>query len=221
MVKLASPEKLAALRANMIEHQLRRRGIKDPRVLDVMGALPREQFVPQSAWNEAYADRPLPIGQGQTISQPYMVAIMSEAMSLQGHEKVLEIGTGSGYQTAILAHLADKIFTVERVRELGRKAEARFAEMGYTNILVRIADGTHGWTEEAPYDAILVTAGAPEAPKTYLDQLKVGGRLVIPIGSRGVQTLCCFTKERKQIVKDNYGQCVFVPLIGHYGWQDQ
>ncbi len=220
MVNLATPERLAIKRANMIEHQLRRRGITDQRVLDVMAAVPREKFIPEDMWSDAYADRPLPIGKGQTISQPYMVAIMSQALELQGNEKVLEIGTGSGYQTAILAELADKVFTVERVRELGRAAEKRLAALDYYNVLVRISDGTHGWTEEAPFDAIVVTAGAPEAPKTYLEQLKIGGRLVIPIGTRQSQTLYCYIRERNRIVKEDYGRCVFVPLVGHYGWED-
>lgn len=219
MVKLATPERLAVQRANMVEHQLRRRGIKDERVLDAMATIPRELFMPESSRGEAYADRPLPIGHGQTISQPYMVAIMTEALALQGHEKVLEIGTGSGYQTAILAHLADKVFTVERIRPLGREAEKRFAEMKLYNVLVRVTDGTHGWNEEQPFDAILVTAGAPDVPKPYLQQLKDGGRLVIPIGDRHLQTLYCYTRERDRIVKENCGRCVFVPLIGHYGWE--
>jgi len=220
MVKIATPERLLVNRANMIEHQLRRRGIKDERVLDAMAEVPREKFIPETLWTEAYADRPLPIGHGQTISQPYMVAIMTEALALQGKEKVLEIGTGSGYQTAILARLADKVFTIERMRALGREAEQRLAEMGIFNVLVRIADGTHGWKEEAPFDAILVTAGAPEAPETFLEQLKIGGRLVIPIGDRAIQTLYCYIRERSQIVKENYGRCVFVPLVGHYGWEE-
>ncbi|MHA1569077.1 MAG: protein-L-isoaspartate(D-aspartate) O-methyltransferase [Alphaproteobacteria bacterium] len=220
MGNLATPERLAIKRANMVEHQLRRRGIKDERVLEAMATIPREAFILEKLWPEAYADRPLPIGNGQTISQPYMVAIMTETLQLQGHEKVLEIGTGSGYQTAILAALADRVFSIERIRALGRAAEQRFAENKLYNVLVRIADGTHGWPEEAPYDAILVTAGAPEAPKTYLDQLKVGGRLVIPIGQRHIQTLFCYTRERNKIVKEDCGRCVFVPLIGHYGWED-
>ncbi len=220
MVKSVSAERLLINRANMIEHQLRRRGIKDERVLDAMDQVPRERFLPETQWAEAYADRPLPIGQEQTISQPFMVALMTEALALQGKEKVLEIGTGSGYQTAILAKLADKVFTVERIRSLGRDAEKRLADMGIFNVLVRIADGTHGWKEEAPFDAIIVTAGAPAAPAPYLEQLKVGGRLVIPIGDRSVQTLYCYTRERNQIVKENLGRCIFVPLVGHYGWEE-
>ncbi len=220
MVKSVTAERLLINRANMIEHQLRRRGIKDERVLDAMDQVPRERFLPETQWAEAYADRPLPIGQEQTISQPFMVALMTEALALQGKEKVLEIGTGSGYQTAILAKLADKVFTVERIRSLGRDAEKRLADMGIFNVLVRIADGTHGWKEEAPFDAIIVTAGAPAAPAPYLEQLKVGGRLVIPIGDRSVQTLYCYTRERNQIVKENLGRCIFVPLVGHYGWEE-
>ena len=220
MVKSVTAERLLINRANMIEHQLRRRGIKDERVLDAMDQVPRERFLPETQWAEAYADRPLPIGQEQTISQPFMVALMTEALALQGKEKVLEIGTGSGYQTAILAKLADKVFTVERIRSLGRDAEKRLADMGIFNVLVRIADGTHGWKEEAPFDAIIVTAGAPAAPAPYLEQLKVGGRLVIPIGDRSVRTLYCYTRERNQIVKENLGRCIFVPLVGHYGWEE-
>jgi protein-L-isoaspartate(D-aspartate) O-methyltransferase len=214
-------ERQATARADMVERQLRRRGIKDERVLQAMGSLPREWFVPPKSQNEAYADRALPIGAGQTISQPLIVALMTEALDLKGGEKVLEIGTGSGYQTAILAQLAGQVLTVERVRELGRAAEKLFAELKLHNVLVRIADGTHGWKEEAPYDAIIVTAAAPDEPKPYIEQLKTGGRLVIPIGDRASQTLFRFIRERKRIVKEDLGPVRFVPLIGHYGWEEK
>ncbi len=214
-------DRLAAARATMIERQLRGRGIKDERVLQVMGQLPREWFVPAKLQSDAYADRALPIGYGQTISQPLIVALMTEALDLKGGEKVLEIGTGSGYQTAILAQLAGQVLTVERVRELGREAEQLFAELKLFNVLVRIADGTHGWKEEAPYDAIIVTAAAPDEPKPYIEQLKTGGRLVIPIGPRSSQTLFRFIREHKRIIKEDLGPCRFVPLIGHYGWEEQ
>jgi protein-L-isoaspartate(D-aspartate) O-methyltransferase len=213
-------ERMTIARADMVERQLRRRGIKNERVLDVMADVPRELFVPPKLWDEAYADRALPIGLGQTISQPLIVAIMTEALELTGSEKVLEIGTGSGYQAAILAQLADKILTVERVRELARSAEKLFEELKLFNILVKVGDGTYGWREEAPFDAIIVTAGAPAEAKTLIDQLKVGGRLVIPIGDRETQVLYRFIKEHKRIVKENLGPVRFVPLVGHYGWDE-
>ncbi len=209
-------------RALMVAKQLIARGIKDKRVLEVMGDLPREHFMPEHLYHEAYADRALGVGHGQTISQPLIVALMTEALELTGKEKVLEVGTGSGYQAAILAHLADRVFSIERVRELGRHAERMFAEMRLDNILVRIADGSHGWREEAPFDAIIVTAGAPEGVEHFIDQLQLGGRLVIPLGSSSNnQTLFRFTKERNRIVKEDYGPCRFVPLIGHYGWRNK
>jgi protein-L-isoaspartate(D-aspartate) O-methyltransferase len=218
---LTTEERLTEARADMIERQLRRRGIKDERVLAAMAELPREWFVPPKHQHEAYADRALPIGYGQTISQPLIVALMTEALELTGKEKALEIGAGSGYQTAILARLAQHVFTVERVRELGRAAEKLFAELGLENVLVRIADGTHGWKDEAPFDAIVVTAGAPSEPQTLLDQLAIGGRLVVPIGDRHSQEMFRFLKERRRIVKENLGPCRFVPLVGHYGWEEQ
>jgi len=212
-------ERLRRAREDMVERQLRARGIRDERVLEAMATVEREIFIPPQSQPEAYADRALPIDCGQTISQPLMVAIMTEALDLKGKEKILEIGTGSGYQAAILSRLADKVFTVERVRELGRKAERLFEELKIYNILVRIADGTHGWPEEAPFDAMIVTAGAPDAPQPLLEQLKNGGRLVIPIGPMGDQVLYRYIKERNRIVKENFGRCRFVPLIGHYGWE--
>jgi protein-L-isoaspartate(D-aspartate) O-methyltransferase len=223
MVKLKpTPEKLDADRRHMVATQLGGRGIKDERVLAVMGQVRRELFMPEHTWHEAYADRAVPIGQGQTISQPLIVALMTEALELTGKEKVLEIGTGSGYQAAILAQLADRVFTIERVRTLGRRAEAVFAGMRLDNILVRIADGTHGWREEAPFDAIILTAGAPENVDHYLEQLKFGGRLVAPVGSTpDGQTLMRYTRDRHRTLKEDYGPCRFVPLVGHYGWDEK
>ncbi|MDP3040577.1 MAG: protein-L-isoaspartate(D-aspartate) O-methyltransferase, partial [Deltaproteobacteria bacterium] len=176
-------------RLAMVEEQLRRRDISDPRVLEAMAKVPRQSFVPADYQPAAYEDRPLSIGEGQTISQPYMVAIMTQSLELKGKERVLEIGTGSGYQTAILAELSQVVFTVERIPTLIQKAQMILEVLGHRNIFFLTGDGTKGWPDKAPFEGIIVTAGAPEIPKTLLSQLAEGGRLVIPVGPRYTQTL--------------------------------
>lgn len=204
----------------MVETQLIPRGIKDKRVIEAMLTVPRHLFVPEEAlWSQAYSDFPLPIGEGQTISQPYIVAFMTEALELKGDEKVLEIGTGSGYQTAILSMLAEKVYSVERIAILAARARKVLDLIGCSNVVIRIADGTLGWPAEAPFDAILTTAAAPDIPKCYIEQLKVGGRLVIPVGDEYSQTLVKIIKTEKGIIKQEMGGCRFVKLIGRYGWK--
>jgi protein-L-isoaspartate(D-aspartate) O-methyltransferase len=209
----------SAARAKLIEHLSPE--IKDRRVLEVMGRLPRENFVPPEVRRQAYEDKPLPIGAGQTISQPYIIALMTEALELAGREKVLEVGTGSGYQTAILSELAKKIISVERVPALAESAEKLLKEMGYTNIEIHLAEETLGWQQGAPYDAIMVTAGAPDIPDDLLKQLAVGGRMIIPTGSRYMQELCKVTKRQDGVRVENLGGCRFVSLIGKNAWQKE
>ena len=211
----------AKAREKMIKTQLIPRGIKDQRVIEAMQKVPRHQFVPQELVHEAYNDYPLSIGHNQTISQPYIVAFMTEALDLKGDEKVLEIGTGSGYQTAILAELCKQVYTVERIKELLENAKKRLDKMGYNNIMFKAFDGTLGWDEYKPYDAIIVTAGAPNIPYPLVEQLKEGGRLVIPIGDRFMQNLIKVTKKGKTIEQKSLGGCRFVDLIGVYGWKDK
>jgi protein-L-isoaspartate(D-aspartate) O-methyltransferase len=207
-------------RERMVKTQLVPRGIKNPRVLKVMGKIPRNRFIEEALSGEAYNDHPLPIGHKQTISQPYIVALMTEALELTGDEKVLEIGTGSGYQTAILADLSRKVFTVERIRDLMVKARNILADLGYNNIMFKAFDGTLGWKEYEPYDAIMVTAGAPKIPEPLLDQLADGGRLIIPVGNRFSQELIKVTKKNGNIIQKNFGGCRFVDLVGVHGWKD-
>ena len=195
--------------------------VTDERVIDAMRRVPRELFVPNELRAAAYENRPLPIGYGQTISQPMMVAVMTSALQLRGPEFVLEIGTGSGYQAALFSHLADRVVTVELVPELAAAAGQRFDELGYTNIEVNVAGETLGWPAEAPYDAIAVTAGAPEVPLELLDQLAEGGRVVIPVGGRAIQELVRITKTAEGAVRNNLGGCRFVPLLGESAWPDQ
>jgi len=208
-------------RLAMVEGQLRRRGISDQRVLEAMAKIPRHAFVSPDYQTATYEDRPLPIGEGQTISQPYMVAVMTQSLGLKGEERVLEIGTGSGYQTALLAELAKAVFTVERIRALIQRAEENLEELGYKNILFLCGDGTKGWPEEAPFDGIIVTAGAPEIPQTLTSQLADGGRLVIPVGPRYTQTLYEVTRKGSQFVEEEVTGCVFVPLVGAFGWKEE
>jgi protein-L-isoaspartate(D-aspartate) O-methyltransferase len=206
-------------RLKMVEEQIIPRGIKDPRVIAAMKKVPRHLFVEEALESQAYNDHPLPIGEKQTISQPYMVALMTEALQLKEKERVLEIGAGSGYQTAILAELAEKVFSIERIRSLAIKARQLLYELGYYNVEIKIFDGTYGWMEEAPFDAIMVTAGAPDIPQPLLDQLAMGGRLVIPVGDAYVQDLIRVTKTEEGIKKEDLGGCRFVKLIGKYGWE--
>jgi len=204
----------------MVKSQLIPRGISDPRVLEVMGKVPRDRFVEEALVGEAYNDHPLPIGERQTISQPYIVALMTEALELTGKEKTLEIGTGSGYQTAILADLSRKVYTIERIRALMVKARNILQELGYTNILFKAFDGTLGWKEYEPFDAIIVTAGAPKIPQPLLDQLADGGRLIIPVGNKFSQELIKVTNKRGNYIEKNLGGCRFVDLLGVHGWKD-
>lgn len=205
-------------RLAMVEKQIRARGISDALVLAAMRKVPRHLFVPKDWSDSAYDDRPLPIGHGQTISQPYMVAIMTEAMNLEGNENVLEIGTGSGYQAAILAEVADHVVTVERKTELQEGAERLLKELGYANVEAVTGDGSKGHPPRAPYDAIIVTAGAPQVPEVLVGQLALGGRLVIPVGNAFHQTLTRVTKTGGGAETESLDGCVFVPLIGEYGW---
>ena len=209
----------AAARLMLIEHL--RREIKDERVLKAMARVARELFVPAVYQREAYEDRPLPLGQGQTISQPLIVAMMTEALELGGQEKVLEIGTGSGYQSAILAELANWVVTVERHPQLAEKAREVLEELGYMNIEVHLAEPMLGWRHKAPYDAIIVTAGAPSVPEQLLDQLAVDGRLLIPVGSRHEQKLLKVTKRTNGTVVHDLGPCRWVPLIGEGAWKEE
>lgn len=208
-----------AARARLIEHLSSE--IRDERVLAAMARIPRERFVPPEEQGLAYEDIPLPIGLDQTISQPFIIALMTEALELTGSEKVLEVGTGSGYQAAILAELARLVITVERLPTLTEGAKRVLDSLGYTNVVVHLAEKTLGWQAEAPYDAIMVTAGAPRVPVDLLTQLAIGGRLVIPIGSRYVQELYKVTKRRKKNIVQNLGGCRFVSLIGEGAWEEE
>jgi len=209
-------------RVKMVDSQIRSRGIRDERLMKVMERVPRHLFVDEALRDQAYNDSPLPIDERQTISQPYIVALMTEALALKGHEKVLEIGTGSGYQTALLAELAERVFSIERIAFLASRARKMLDSLNYYNVAIRIGDGSYGWKEEAPFDAIIVTAGAPDIPKTLIEQLAVGGGLVIPVGSRHSQTLIKATRlseDIQDLKKDNLGGCRFVDLVGDYGWE--
>lgn len=209
-----------AERREMVEHQIRRRGVHDQRVLAAMEKVPRHRFLPNPSDPAAYDDMPLPIGAGQTISQPFMVALMTEALALTGSERVLEIGTGSGYQAAILAELAAEVISIERHSQLADRARRILLELGYVNVIVLAGDGTLGHPEQAPYDRIIVTAAAPRIAQPWLDQLSDGGRLVAPVGDRWSQTLKMVTRRGQQVVSEDHGGCVFVPLIGEHGWDE-
>ncbi|MCX5720376.1 MAG: protein-L-isoaspartate(D-aspartate) O-methyltransferase [Nitrospirae bacterium] len=207
------------LREFMVNTQLISRGIKDERVLNAMRKVPRHLFVDESIQYKAYDDMALPIGEGQTISQPYMVAIMTELLELKGSEKVLEIGTGSGYQGAILSKLSREVYTIERVDVLAQKAGERFRSLGYTNIHVKAGDGTLGWPEEAPFDRIMITAATPKIPDVLMEQLSEEGIIIAPVGERFSQQLLKRTKSMGQYSDEYHTPCIFVPLIGKYGWE--
>lgn len=210
----------------MVETQLRRRGIRDERVLQAMLTIPRHEFIAEQFRIHSYEDRPIPIGAGQTISQPYMVAVMTEALRLSGSQKVLEVGTGSGYQAAVLAKLAGRVYTIEREPELVRDARrtlARLASAGFVEadrVELLEGDGTEGYPAAAPYDGILVAAGAPSVPSRLVEQLAEGGRLVIPVGDRHTQELRLLQKDLGQLIIRTINECRFVPLVGKHGWKD-
>ncbi len=204
----------------MINQQLIARGIKDEKVLEAFRRVPRHKFVRPEDKDSSYDDGPLPIGQGQTISQPYIVALMTEALEIEGNDKVLEIGTGSGYQAAILAELAREVYSIERVSQLGEITQNKLKDMGYTNIFIKIGDGTKGWGENAPYNAIIITAASPKVPSSLWKQLAMGGRMIIPVGDLTSQNLLLLKKTDKGRVKYNLGGCRFVPLLGENGWRD-
>jgi protein-L-isoaspartate(D-aspartate) O-methyltransferase len=207
-------------RERMVKSQLIPRGIADENVLRAMGKVQRHLFVEEALVGEAYNDHPLPIGHKQTISQPYIVALMTEALELTGKEKVLEIGTGSGYQTAILAELSDRVYTIERIAPLLERSKRLLQSLGYRNIYFKAYDGTLGWEDFSPFDAIVVTAGAPNVPDPLRKQLADGGRMIIPIGNRYSQDLIKVTRTKDRFVEKNLGGCRFVDLIGEHGWQD-
>lgn len=208
-------------REKMVERQIRARGVRDERVLAAMLQVPRHRFVDEAQRHQAYEDCPLPIGSGQTISQPYIVARMLQLLDLRGDETVLDIGAGSGYQTALLSLLARRVIAIERLGGLARSARMRLEEMDIHNVQVICADGTLGWSEEAPYQGIVVAAGAPSTPAPLLEQLADGGRLVIPQGNRSVQDLRLMVREGENVREHQEGGCRFVPLLGRYGWEEE
>jgi protein-L-isoaspartate(D-aspartate) O-methyltransferase len=220
---LSNPQsaQLRIPRERMVERLRDHYHIRDPRALDAMRAVPRHLFVPEALQGRAYGDHALPIAANQTISQPYIVARMTELLEADGHSRVLEIGAGSGYQTAVLARVAGQVYAIERIAELAREAQARIRSLGIYNATVKCFDGTLGWSAHGPYDAILVAAGSPEVPEPLLAQLKVGGRLVLPVGAtREAQQLIRVVRTEEGYQTEEHGPCAFVPLIGRYGWNE-
>ncbi len=214
-------ERYKRVRTRMVESQLRSRGIRDLRVLTAMEKIPRHLFIDEGLIDQAYHDNPLPLEEGQTISQPYIVALMTESLELKESDKVLEVGTGSGYQAAVLAELGTRVFSAERIASLSFNARKLLDSLNYFNVAIRVGDGTFCWREEAPFEGIIVTAGAPDIPKILVEQLAVGGRLVIPVGDRYSQTLLKITRlsdDIDNIKKEDLGGCRFVNLIGMYAW---
>lgn len=206
-------------RERMVQEQIIARGVKDERVLQAMREVPRHLFVEKTYYHQVYNDYPLPVGHGQTISQPYMVAVMTELLELKGDENILEIGTGSGYQTAILALLCSKIYTMERIAELTKDARSRLEKLGFRNISFMVGDGSIGWLDYAPYKGIIVTAGAPDIPNALIEQLDENGRLVIPVGYEHSQVLNVVKKHKGRIYRKEIFECTFVPLLGKQGWK--
>ena len=211
-------DQYAAAREQMVAQQIQVRGVLDPRVLAAMRKVSRHFFIPKHLWDQAYNDYPLPIGEDQTISQPYIVALMTEILEVKETDRILEIGTGSGYQAAILAELAAQVFSIDRMGDLASRAKALLDSLGYKNLQIRVGDGTLGWPEEMPFDGIIVTAGAPKVPRPLTEQLALGGRLVIPVGDVWSQTLTCVRKTESGLKFEYHGGCRFVRLIGKYGW---
>lgn len=205
----------------MAESQLIPRGIRDERVLAAMRKVPRHLFIDESQWFRAYEDMALPVGEGQTISQPYIVAAMTELLELTGSENVLEIGTGSGYQAAVLAELSKEVYTIERLQSLSDRAGRAVRDLGYQNIHLRVGDGTLGWSDAAPFDRIIITAGAPEIPQPLIEQLSDGGIIVAPVGDRFSQQLLKVTKRKGELSREYHTPCVFVPLVGKFGWKTE
>ncbi len=212
--------KFDRLRQDMVEKQIEARGVTDVAVLNAMRTVPRHLFVSEALMDQAYSDYPLPIGEQQTISQPYIVAEMTQALELNRNDRVLEIGTGSGYQAAVLAQIAYRVYTIERIHGLYVKTRKLFDRLGYHNIVTRYSDGTSGWKDESPFDAIIVTAGAPEIPDVLVEQLAVGGRMVIPVGNQYAQELIKLVRDENGVRKDNLGGCRFVKLVGEHGWRE-
>ena len=210
-----------SLRNEMVDTQLVRRGITNEAVLKAMREVPRHLFVAPGMESRAYGDHALPIGEGQTISQPFMVALMTQTLELTGSERVLEIGTGSGYQTAILSRLAEQVFSIERVESLTARARGVLEDLGTSNVAIRVGDGTIGWTEFEPYDRIIVTAGAPDVPSSLEEQLADPGIMVVPVGSQELQQLRIIVKSRGEVSVRDAGGCVFVPLVGKEGWSKE
>ncbi len=210
-----------AARQQMVKQQLAQRGITDERVLQAMRDVPRHRFVPEDGWDMAYRDSPLPIGYGQTISQPYIVAYMTQMLNLSPSDRVLEVGTGSGYQAAILSRLAQQVYTIECLAELAQRAEQVLRELGYNNVQIRVGDGGYGWPEAAPFDAIIVTTAAPEIPQPLIAQLAEGASLIAPIGPTGYQDLVRLTKRGDQTHSEYLTPVAFVPLVGEHGWRGQ
>jgi protein-L-isoaspartate(D-aspartate) O-methyltransferase len=220
MISDSQDERFAVLRQKMVNAQLRARGIRDERVLAAIRKVPRHLFVADEDRESAYEDHPLPIGESQTVSQPYIVAFMLEALSLDGSERVLEIGTGSGYQTALLAELVQQVYSVERIQSLARAAQAILQRLGYNSVRLIVGDGSRGWVEYAPFDAIVVSAAAPRIPQVLLEQLREGGRMVIPVGPSEAQELKLVRRREGRTVVTNLEGCRFVPLIGDEGYAE-
>lgn len=212
----------AKARSLMVERQLMARGIRDEAVLNAMREVPREAFISEAMFQHAYEDRPLPIGAGQTISQPFVVAAMIEAAGLSKNDRVFEVGAGSGYAAAILSRIANRVYAIERQPELAERAAARLKRLGYDNIEIRTGDGTMGWADAAPFDAIIASAAAPYVPEALKEQLDIGGRLIMPVGVRDAQRLIKLTRESATLLhEDDLGDVVFVPLIGAHGWKEE
>ncbi len=208
-------------RRRMVEKQVQGRGVKDPKVIEAMLRVPRHLFVEEALQSQAYSDFPLPIGEKQTISQPFIVGLMTEALELKGGEKILEIGTGSGYQAAVLAQIVHRVYSVERIVSLARRARKVLDSIGCRSVHIKVTDGTFGWEDQAPFDGIVVTAGGPAVPEKYLQQLAVGGRLIVPVGQLGNQVLKRITRVgEKKFEQEDLVDCRFVPLVGKHGWQE-